>query len=187
MVKVDEYARIRQAYFRDQLSIRALARLFHHSRDKIREIVGNPEPRPYTRQQDPRAPILDPFKPVIDSILAADLRAPAKQRHTAAKIFRRLQQEHGYAGGYDRVRRYVQAHRRQQQETFIPLRHDPGQRLECDFGHIYVDFPEGRRQGLAHHLGVLGLSFRPGFGHGADRGDPVRPGRSLRVLWVCGA
>jgi transposase len=78
--------------------------------------------------------------------LAADLRAPAKQRHTAAKIFRRLQQEHGYAGGYDRVRRYVQAHRRHQQETFIPLRHDPGQRLECDFGHIYVDFPEGRRQ-----------------------------------------
>jgi hypothetical protein len=26
------------------------------------------------------------------------------------------------------------------------LVHDPGQRLECDFGHIYVDFPDGRRQ-----------------------------------------
>ena len=31
-------------------------------------------------------------------------------------------------------------------KTFIPLGHLPGQRLEADFGHIYVDFPDGRRQ-----------------------------------------
>ena len=30
------------------------------------------------------------------------------------------------------------------QETFIPLGHLPGQRLEADFGHIHVDFPDGR-------------------------------------------
>jgi len=36
--------------------------------------------------------------------------------------------------------------RKRRRETFIPLVHDPGQRLEVDFGHIYVDFPEGRRQ-----------------------------------------
>ena len=35
--------------------------------------------------------------------------------------------------------------RRRHQETFIPLGHLPGQRLEADFGHIHVDFPEGRR------------------------------------------
>ena len=43
------------------------------------------------------------------------------------------------------VRRYVGKHRRDHRETFIPLAHDPGQRLECDFGHIHVDFPDGRR------------------------------------------
>ena len=48
-------------------------------------------------------------------------------------------------GGYDQVRRYVGQHRRDHRETFIPLAHDPGQRLECDFGHIHVDFPDGRR------------------------------------------
>jgi hypothetical protein len=37
-------------------------------------------------------------------------------------------------------------HRREHRETFIPLAHDPGQRLEADFGHIYVDFPTGRQQ-----------------------------------------
>lgn len=26
------------------------------------------------------------------------------------------------------------------------MAHEPGQRLECDVGHIYVDFPEGRRR-----------------------------------------
>jgi len=35
---------------------------------------------------------------------------------------------------------------RRQRETFIPLDHAPGQRLEADFGHIYVDFPQGRCQ-----------------------------------------
>lgn len=128
------------------MSIRAIARTMRHSRRKVREILANPEPKPYTRTKDPPAPKLGPFKSVIDEILAADDRAPRKQRHTAAQIFRRLRDEHDYGGGYDQVRRYVGKHRRRQRETFIPLVHEPGQRLECDFGHIYVDFPDGRRQ-----------------------------------------
>jgi len=59
--------------------------------------------------------------------------------------YRRLRDEHGYPGGYDAVRRYIGKRARRQRETFIPLSHDPGQRLECDFGYIHVDFPEGRR------------------------------------------
>jgi transposase len=145
MVTVDEYGRIRRAHFVDGLSIKALARQFHHSRRKIREILAMPEPKPYLRLNPPPS-ILDPFKPIIDGILQADEQAPRKQRHTAAKLHRRLHQEHGYAGSYDRVRLYVRSHGRQRRETFIPLDHDPGQRLEADFGHIYVDFPDGRRQ-----------------------------------------
>ena len=104
-----------------------------------------PEPKPYRRLNPPPS-ILDPFKPCIDAILTADEEAPRKQRHTASKIWRRLQQEHGYSGGYERVRRYVRERQRCQRETFIPLDHDPGPRLEADFGHIYVDFPDGRKQ-----------------------------------------
>jgi transposase len=144
MVKVDQYARVRRAH-RDGLGVRALARLFHHSRRKIREILAMPEPKPYVRLNPPPS-ILDPFKPCIDAILTADEAAPRKQRHTASKIWRRLQQEHGYTGSYERVRLYVRERQRHQRETFIPLDHDPGQRLEADFGHIYVDLPEGRKQ-----------------------------------------
>jgi transposase len=89
---------------------------------------------------------MGPVEPLIDQILIDDETAPPKQRHTAAQVFRRLRDEHGYRGGYAQVQRYVLKHRRRERETFIPLGHLPGQRLEADFGHIYVDFPEGRRQ-----------------------------------------
>ena len=144
MLTVEDYGRIRRAR-QDGLSIRAMARTFHHSRRKVREALDAAEPRPYSRTKDPPAPKLGPFKPIINEILQADDAAPPKQRHTAAQIFRRLHQEHQYAGGYDQVRRYVTRLGRDRRETFIPLAHDPGQRLECDFGHIHVDFPEGRK------------------------------------------
>jgi transposase len=144
MLTVDHYAKIRLAH-RDGMSIRELARTFHHSRSKVRQILQEPQPRPYTRSQPSLAPILGPFQPVIDAILQADELAPPKQRHTAAQIHRRLGAEHAFTGGYDPVRRYVARQRRQHRETFIPLAHDPGIRLEADFGHIFVDFPTGRQ------------------------------------------
>jgi transposase len=82
---------------------------------------------------------------LIDQILADDEKAPPKQRHTAMQLFRRLKDECGYGGCYGQVQRYVLKHRRRHRETFIPLEHLPGSRLEADFGHIEVDFPNGRR------------------------------------------
>jgi transposase len=144
MLTVDDYGKIRIAH-RDGLSIRAIARLFKHSRRKVREILAKPQPLPYTRAKPRPAPLLGSFHAVIDAVLADDDSAPPKQRHTAMQLYRRLRDEYHYAGGYDQVRRYVSKHRRDHRETFIPLAHDPGQRLECDFGHIHVDFPDGRR------------------------------------------
>src|SRR5262249_22177091 len=85
----------------------------------------------YTRTKPPPAPILGPFTAVIDQILRDDRDAPPKQRHTAAQLFRRLQDEHGYPGSYPTVRRYVAAHRRLASPTFIPLAHPPGHRLRA--------------------------------------------------------
>ena len=144
MLTVDDYGAIRRAR-RDGMSIRQIAHTFHHTRRKIRQVLADPEPRPYTRTNDRPAPVLGPFHPVIDQILIDDEAAPPKQRHTAAQVFRRLRDEHDYAGGYAQVQRYLRRHRVQHQETFIPLGHLPGRRLEADFGHIHVDFPDGRR------------------------------------------
>ena len=144
MLTVDDYGAIRRAR-RDGKSIRQIARTFHHTRRKIRQVLAESEPRPYTRANDRPAPVLGPFHAAIDQVLIDDQAAPPKQRHTAVQMFRRLRDEHGYAGGYAQVQRYLRRHRVRHQETFIPLGHLPGRRLEADFGHIAVDFPDGRR------------------------------------------
>jgi transposase len=141
---VIQHGAIRRAR-RDGLSIREIARRFHHSRRKIRQVLVQAEPQPYTRTQEPSAPVLGPFSAVIDQILADDEQAPPKQRHTAMQVFRRLRDQQGYHGCYGQVQRYVRRRRARHQETFMPLGHLPGQRLEADFGHIQVDFPDGRR------------------------------------------
>jgi transposase len=144
MLKVEDYTKIRLAH-RDGMSIRDMARTFGHSRTKIRQILSQAQPKPYTRSKPPPAPVLGPFHAAIDAILAQDETAPPKQRHTAMQVFRRLRDEHDYKGGYDQVRRYLGKRQRGRRETFVPLAHDPGVRMEADFGHVHVDFPEGRR------------------------------------------
>lgn len=144
MLTVDDYGAIRRAR-RDGKSIRQIAVEFDHSRNTVRKILKQAEPNPLPSTRDRFAPLLGPVEGVIDQILIDDETAPPKQRHTAAQLFRRLRDEHDYRGGYAQVQRYIQKHRRKHRETFIPLGHLPGQRLEADFGHIHVDFPDGRR------------------------------------------
>src|SRR2546423_621411 len=55
MLTVDDYAKIRLAH-RDGMSIRAIARAFGHSRRKVREVLAQAQPKPYTRSKPPPAP-----------------------------------------------------------------------------------------------------------------------------------
>lgn len=145
MLTVDDYTQIREAR-RDGASIRELARRFRHSSKTILKVLGNAQPKPYTLKKPRTAPVFDAVRSVVDDILSQDRTAPAKQRHTATQIFRRLVADHNYTGSYHPVQRYLKQRRLDRRETFIPLDHTAGHRLEADFGHIYVDFPEGRRQ-----------------------------------------
>ena len=144
MRTVDDFARIRQLH-RDGLSARRIAKQLGVGRDTIRKALADPEPKPYTLVQPRTAPVFGPFRAIVDAIVAADATAPPKQRHTASQIYRRLVAEHGYRGQYDQVRRHLRDRRRERRATFIPLDHAPGHRCEADFGHIHVDFPDGRR------------------------------------------
>jgi transposase len=144
MLTVDDYSQIREAR-RDGASIRELAKRFRRSPKTILKVLGHAQPQPYTLQQPRPAPVFDAVRSIVDDILTQDLTAPPKQRHTAAQIYRRLVDNHDYTGSYHPIQRYLQQRRREQRHTFIPLDHAPGQRLEADFGHIHVDFPDGRR------------------------------------------
>ncbi len=82
MLTVEDYGRIRRTK-RDGMSIREIARVFHHSRKKVREVLkGSGEPKPYQQREQQVAPMLGAFHETILEILKEDETAPPKQRHT---------------------------------------------------------------------------------------------------------
>ncbi|MFB7913077.1 hypothetical protein [Streptomyces sp. NPDC056061] len=67
---------------------------------------------PESRKLPSRATRLNPFKPLIDQVLRADLDAPRKQRHMVERVFERLLDEHGANEiSYQTVRGYVAGRR----------------------------------------------------------------------------
>ncbi|MER6693576.1 IS21 family transposase [Streptomyces minutiscleroticus] len=143
--KVDLYAAIRRDA-KAGLSSRALQRKYGVGFLTVQKALTSawPEPR---KKLPPRPTRLDPYKPLIDEMLRADLDAPRKQRHTVKRIFERLLDEHGADEiSYQMVRGYV-ADRREEirvqagrgvMEAFVPQTHKPGAEAEVDFGDVTV-------------------------------------------------
>ena len=131
------YGRVRRAVRVEGRSQRAVAREFGLSRETVRKMLQFAVPPGYQRQQPIRRPKLGPWLGVIDAILEDDKQRPAKQRHTAKRIFERLREEHGFTGGYTIVKDYVRSVELHSREVFIPLTHAPGE-AQADFGEALV-------------------------------------------------
>jgi transposase len=102
----------------------------------LNKILANPQPPGY-RQKEPRPkPKIDPYLNQIHEILQEDRDYPKKQRHTAKRIFERIQQE-GYEGGITVVQEAVRAWKETNQEVYIPLSQRPGE-AQVDFGYALV-------------------------------------------------
>ena len=140
MYAVESYAAVRRFVFVEGRGQREAARVFGLSRETVAKMCRFSLPPGDTRKEPAAKPKLGPLLPAIDSILEADRTAPVKQRHTAKRIFERLRDEHGFAGGYTVVKDHVRISRARGRETFVPLAHPPG--------HAQVDFGEA--------VGVIG-------------------------------
>ncbi len=134
MYGVDLYCRVRLACHREGMSQREAARRFGIDRKTVAKMLAFSVPPGYRRRQPPRRPKLAPYIGMIDQILEEDQDRPRKQRHTAKRIFDRLRDEHGFAGGYTIVKDHVRERRARTREVFVPLVHSPG--------HAQVDFGE---------------------------------------------
>jgi len=134
---VEIYGRVRRAVRVEGRSQRAVAREFGLSRETVRKMLAYAVPPGYQRQQPIKRPKLGPWLGVIDAILADDKQRPAKQRHTAKRIFDRLRDEHGFTGGYTIVKDYVRGEQVRSREMFVPLTHAPGE-AQADFGEALV-------------------------------------------------
>ena len=131
------YGRVRRAVRVEGRSQRAVAREFGLSRETVRKMLQYAVPPGYQRQQPVRRPKLGPWLGVIDAILDDDKQRPAKQRHTAKRIFDRLREEHQFTGGYTIVKDYVRSAELRSREMFVPLTHAPGE-AQADFGEALV-------------------------------------------------
>src|ERR1700712_2734531 len=133
MKLVDLYGRVRYAVRIEGISSREAARRFGIDPRTVAKMLLFSVPPGYRRNRPPARPKLDPLIGIIDRILQEDHDRPAKQRHTSQRIFERLRDEHGYAGGVTIVKDYVLGQRQRQREVVVPLRHDPGH-AQADFG-----------------------------------------------------
>lgn len=141
MVTVEQIGEIRHAYYNERHSIRWIAREYRRSRRVIRRALGDPEPRRYTRHKAKAAPMMDPWKPRIDALLAESETLPRKQRYTAKRIYDLLRAE-GYGGCIGGVRHYVAKKRvgmRPRVQVYMPLTFDPGQDAQADWAEAEVE------------------------------------------------
>ena len=137
MYGVELYGLVRRSVMLEGLSHRGTARRFGIDRGTVAKMVRHPTPPGYQRKMPVRRPKLADHESFIDQILDDDEGAPAKQRHTARRVFERLRDERGFDGGYSTVRDYVRSRRQVRKEVYIPLAHPPGH-AQADFGEATV-------------------------------------------------
>ncbi|MFC4620590.1 IS21 family transposase [Camelliibacillus cellulosilyticus] len=83
--------------------------------------------------------------PIIDQWLEEDQKRWGKQRHTAARIFRRLIDEYDFKGSESNIRKIVAKRKKRVQEAFIPLEFQLGHQFQFDWGEADI-LLQGRTQ-----------------------------------------
>jgi transposase len=137
-------SKIRRWHFRDELSLREIARRTGFSRNTVRRYLREEIVEPvYPQRQTPSK--LDAFADKLRQWLADELRTPRKQRRSLKQIHADLCIL-GFNGSYDRVAVFAREWRRQQMElnkgaskhTYIPLRFAPGEAFQFDWSEDWA-------------------------------------------------
>ena len=154
MIRMAQQQYIKDLYENEEVSLREIARRtklsfqtvqkYAYKEDWSEERIPNLEAENY--------PSLKEYIPTIDEWMEADRKVPRKQRHTAMRIYHRLEAELGYGGSYSSVRRYVSKKKlvmKLASEGYLPLA-QPGGYGQVDFGEsLYYDGQGKERRGYA--------------------------------------
>lgn len=111
MTTMDQIHRIRELFYEQGKNLNEIAIIMNCDWRTVRKYVdmedfSSPPPAPLRNEE--HSSKLDPFKPQIDSWMEADKLAPRKQRHTAKRIYKRLESENqDFSCSYRLVALYV--------------------------------------------------------------------------------
>jgi hypothetical protein len=139
MSRVKLFETIRREH-RDGASIRGLADDHQVHRRTVRQAI-NDAVLPPRKAPERAAPVLGPWKDIIEGWLTDDLDVPRKQRHTAHRVWERLVSEHGAQVGESTVRQFVAQVKKDLVGTplvAVPQTHSLGEEAEVDFGEFYA-------------------------------------------------
>jgi hypothetical protein len=138
-------------------------------------------PPGYRRQKPPGRPKLDPFIGIIDRIVEEDKSRQATQRHTSKRIFERLRDEHGDAGGLTIVKDYAHKRRLWQREVLYrcamhPRLHSADAVPEGDGGHERAGRPRASCASPVIGTAVVAIRRLPRSGERVFRNNgPLHP------------
>ena len=138
---MDDIKYIKRLYEKEELSIREIMRRTGYHYETVRKYLDMEDFNEPMYPPKESVSLLDPLKPIIDQWLLDDLKAPRKQRHTAKRVFERLQEEYPkqLEVKLRTVQYYVSYKKKEiyksQQKARLPLYHPPGE-AQVDFGHF---------------------------------------------------
>jgi transposase len=172
MKRVELYEKIRKAHREEGLGIRALAARFHVHRRTVREALASAWP-PARKVPERRSPALGPWQGLVRGWLVEDRAAPAKQRHTAHRVWVRLGEEYGAGVAESTVRCFVAQVRAElaadMAKVMVPQVHVPAAEAEVDFG-LFSAWVAGRLEPLwmfCMRLSFSGRGYHEAFGNQA--------------------
>jgi len=118
---MEQWLDIRRRVLREGVSKRQILRETGIHWTTLEKILAHSSPPAgYQRRERPPKPKIDPYLDRIREILEQDQHIHRKQRHTAKRIWERLQEE-GFTGGYTIVKDAVRELRRTGKEVFLPV------------------------------------------------------------------
>ena len=141
MLSMDDIKYIKRLYEKEELSIREIMRRTGYHYETVRKYLDMEDFNEPMYPPKESVSLLDPLKPIIDQWLLDDLKAPRRQRHTAKRVFERLQEEYPeqLEVKLRTVQYYVSYKKKEiyksQQKARLPLYHPPGE-AQVDFGHF---------------------------------------------------
>ena len=173
--KVELFEQMRRDYEHGAGTIKGVAKKFGVHRRMVREAIGNamPKERKIPAREKPKLAAVIPW---IEEMLAADQKAPRKQRHTAHRIWRRLSTEHPEAAvAESTVRQYVRQRKLElglkKGELFIPQTYQWGQEGQVDWYEAYaeIDGEQVKVYGFCMRSMGSGGAFHRAYPHASQQ------------------